>query len=124
VSDKEYSFGCETKQVHYDSLIEEGVKYTMRIVCSQGFNVIAIVNQVKLNAPLKKLVQELLSIQESLQSAQKEALVWKRKLSKLPALERQYRAKVAEAKLSQTEEGRSIVENLINSVENSVLKLN
>jgi len=58
-----------------------------------------------------------------LAEAREAAVDWRRKLSQIPTLERQYRARLAEAALSKTEEGQQLLDALSGDFEADVLAL-
>lgn len=68
-------------------------------------------------------VKECLALQNASTNAKAEALTWRKKLANIGKLERQYRGRLAEQKLSKTEEGRNIVQALTEGVENDILAL-
>lgn len=69
-------------------------------------------------------LQELIQKDRELITATKEEIVqWRRRLSKIDSLERQYRAKFAEASLSQSEAGRALLDAIDSKHEEDVLAL-
>jgi len=52
-----------------------------------------------------------------------EALSWRRKLSNVPMLERQYRAKIASAKLQTSEDGQRLLSMLTDDLDEAILAL-
>jgi len=73
---------------------------------------------------------ELLALEAKIEEAKDEvsrcsavALEWRKKLSNIPMLERQTRAKLAEAKLSETEDGQKVLELLSKDTEATFLAL-
>jgi len=71
----------------------------------------------------KALVTKIKSDGESLVTAKSTAVEWRRRLAQLPTLERQYRARLAEATLSKTKQGRGLLEALGGDFEKDVLAL-
>lgn len=57
------------------------------------------------------------------EAASDRALEWKKKLSQIPQLERQYKAKIAEAKLKKTEAGVEMLKILTENLEQDILAL-
>lgn len=60
---------------------------------------------------------------EKLDNAREAAVSWRKRLAQIPMLERQYRARLAEATLSKTEHGKALLDALGNQFESDVLAL-
>jgi predicted RNA-binding protein len=67
--------------------------------------------------------KELSDLHEALTTVQQEALGWRKKLQSIPTLERQYKAKIAEAKLATSEDGLALLDILTGDLEKSMLAL-
>jgi hypothetical protein len=72
----------------------------------------------------------LVALEESVKQAQAtigplqtEALTWRRKLANVPLLERRARAKIAEAKLSESADGQQLLDLLTDDLEQELLAL-
>lgn len=72
---------------------------------------------------LQAMEVELTDLQEKLATATQEAMGWKKKLSNIPTLERQYKAKIAEAKLATTEDGQALLALMTDDLEANMLAL-
>lgn len=72
---------------------------------------------------LVAMEQELTDLQESLSVATQEAMGWKKKLASIPTLERQYKAKIAEAKLATSTDGQALLDLLTEDLESNMLAL-
>lgn len=57
---------------------------------------------------------------EKLTALKKESIDWRRKLSDIPMLERQVRAKLAKDHVSKTKEGKAMIEGLVNNFDETV----
>lgn len=71
---------------------------------------------VALEADLKKA-------DEDVAAAQAVALDWRQRLAQIPVLERRSRAKIAEAKLAESEDGNALLEMLTKDLESEYLAL-
>jgi hypothetical protein len=71
----------------------------------------------------QKLVAQLESDSQKLTDTRETAVDWRKKLAQIPTLERQYRARLAEATLSKTEKGQALLEALGGQFEQDVLAL-
>jgi len=69
--------------------------------------------QVKCAKEIQKLEQEHDRLYE-------DSIMWRRRLSDIPAIERQIRAKLARRQISQTQEGKEMVEELIKSIDGDI----
>jgi hypothetical protein len=72
---------------------------------------------------LVALEDELTDLQEKLATATQEAMGWKKKLASIPTLERQYKAKIAEAKLASSTDGQALLDLLTEDLEQNMLAL-
>lgn len=72
---------------------------------------------------LQAMEVELADLQEKLATATQEAMGWKKKLANIPTLERQYKAKIAEAKLATTEDGQALLALMTDDLEANMLAL-
>lgn len=72
---------------------------------------------------LQAMEIELTDLQEKLATATQEAMGWKKKLANIPTLERQYKAKIAEAKLATTEDGQALLALMTDDLEANMLAL-
>jgi protein subunit release factor A len=72
---------------------------------------------------LLAMEQELTDLQEKLSEATQEAMGWKKKISSIPTLERQYKAKIAEAKLASSQDGQALLDLLTEDLEQNMLAL-
>lgn len=79
--------------------------------------------RTKPSQTLAALVTALEAAKADHAEAQKEALGWRKKLSSVPALERQYRAKLAEAKLAESEDGQAVLDLLQKDLDETLLAL-
>jgi len=75
------------------------------------------------DATATELVEQLAADSQRLIDARETAVNWRRKLAQIPTLERQYRARLAEAALSKTQEGQELLEALSTNFEQDVLAL-
>lgn len=67
--------------------------------------------------------KNLTELQEELKAKNAEAIEWKKKLSNIPQLQRQYQAKIAEYRLNQTTRGAEILKLLTEDLEQKMLAL-
>ena len=74
-------------------------------------------------AATTKLKLKIAELQEQAKAAGEEAMEWKKKLTQLPRMERQYRARLAAARLQKDDIGREILEDLLGGVDDSVALL-
>ena len=65
----------------------------------------------------------LIELQEALRLKNTEAIEWRKKLSNIPQLQRQYQAKIAEYRLNQTTRGAEILKLLTEDLEQKMLAL-
>jgi hypothetical protein len=72
---------------------------------------------------LQAMEVELADLREKLATATQEAMGWKKKLANIPTLERQYKAKIAEAKLATTEDGQALLALMTDDLEANMLAL-
>ena len=69
------------------------------------------------------LKKEIKRIEEAKDKAISEGVTWKSKLSDMSAIERQMRAKVVEAELNKTAEGKALVDVLTKNYEDTIKML-
>jgi hypothetical protein len=77
-------------------------------------------NSLPMNKEQHKLVKLIHDEKNKLRLLKKDAIDWRRKLSDIPALERQVRAKLAKDHLSKSKEGKAMIQNLINNFDETV----
>lgn len=66
---------------------------------------------------------EHLEARQKMKEAEDEVLALRRKLSNMPQMERQYRAKLAAHRLQQSEQGQAVLETMLETVHADVLAL-
>lgn len=71
----------------------------------------------KIPAAVNKITKNIEAEEAALQAAKDECLLWKRKLTDIPSLERRARAAMAEQSLKQTSNGRALIERLSSELE-------
>lgn len=81
------------------------------------------VRTVKIPSDVVAKLTNLHKLEKQAKEAQESAVLWRRKLSNIDKLERTYRGRIAEQKLSQTEEGRSVIQALVGNVQDDILSL-
>lgn len=114
--------------VNYTSVFADNNKSTIKvgISISQQGNHGAFSFNTTVNTPHDVATESVLanSTIDELNSAREDVVNWRRKLSNLPSLEREYKAKLVEHQLSQSEEGKKLLNALdLNSFADSVLAL-
>ncbi len=94
------------------------------VVCtpSQGYRATFTVKAEPSEA-LQEKANAMVEATKAVAEAQEKALHWRKKLSSVPALERQYRAKIAEAKLGQSDEGKELLSLLTTDLDAALLAL-
>ncbi len=89
------------------------VAVEMRVTSTGGYNSsLCFSTTVPTTDAIKAQIAEITGIKASLQTAREEVVTWRKKLANLPALERQYKAKLVEAQLSKTEDGKDLLASL------------
>lgn len=78
---------------------------------------------LQVDKPTQLAIGRLGELEEELKEKRAECLKWKRRLSQVPALERKYKARLAQARLGKTEKGREILERLTGTISEDVLAL-
>jgi len=89
----------------------------------RGYGGTSFTVRVEPSPELKAKVADVVAGVKAVAEAQEKALHWRKKLSSVPALERQYRAKIAEAKLGQSDEGKELLELLTTGLDAALLAL-
>jgi len=105
----------------HGSVLNENKMLVMQININNSHS-----NYSKEVAPSKDLLKKMDQLAEGrvkVEKLQSEALDWKRKLVNVPMLERQYRAKIAEAKLGASNEGKQLLEMLTSGLDDAILAL-
>lgn len=111
--------------VKASSALPNGDSLQCQVCISQGngyYNVPFMVQGPK-SKELVELEQKLAGLLEQQAVIQKEALQWKKKLASIPTLERQYKARIAEAKLAASEDGQALLDMLTGDLEQNILNL-
>lgn len=91
---------------------------------SNGYrNSIKVAVSVSPNPTVKAALKRIEAAEEAKEAASEVALDWRRKLNNVPQLERQIRAKVAETKLRDSEEGQRMLEALTDGLDDEILAL-
>ena len=86
-------------------------------------NTATFVARFKPSTELQKLEADVEKVVFLVENAQTVALGWRKKLANLPLLERRQRAKLAEKKLSGSEEGQELLDRLTENFEAELLAL-
>jgi len=87
-------------------------------------NALSFDADIKLSASHKKIIAQIAGYSADLDAARLTVIDWRKKLSHLPTLERQYRAKLVEDQLNKTSDGKLLLESLdIDNFERQVLAL-
>ncbi len=79
--------------------------------------------QVPKSKVLKALEEERAELITKKAETEQLAMSWKKKLTQIPSLERQYKAKIAEAKLSQSADGKEMLDLLTADLDKNMLAL-
>lgn len=79
--------------------------------------------KVKPSLTLVELEERCAKAEENVKACQQEALEIRKKISNIPMLERKARARLAEAKLSETTEGAAVLEALTSQFEDDFIAL-
>lgn len=90
---------------------------------NRGYGGTSFTVKVEPSDALKAKAAGVVEATKAVAVAQEQALHWRKKLSSVPALERQYRAKIAEAKLGQSEEGKDLLALLTTDLDAALLAL-
>lgn len=106
-------------------LSEEGMLVAEVLVKSdsQGYDTAMFCNKVKPSPILTELEQRCAAAAESVKAIQQEALGIRKKISNIPMLERKARARLAEAKLSESSEGKAVLAALTSQFESDFIAL-
>ena len=112
----------EVKGVAHLGKDKPGILATIEI---RGHNSYGIEFRVKgeVSKELAALAVHRDQLQKQKEAASDKALEWKRRLSQIPQLERQYKAKIAESKLKKTEAGTEMLKLLTESLDQDILAL-
>lgn len=79
--------------------------------------------EVKKSLVLKSMQNDVKELNEKIVEAQRVAMEWKKKLANIPQLERQYKGKIAEAKLAESADGQMVLDLLTGDLEQQMLLL-
>lgn len=79
---------------------------------SGSYNRVELEKEVPLTAAQKQLIADTKAAQEAVKTAQTNVVAARQRLSRLPSLERQYRAALAERALASSEEGQAFLDAL------------
>lgn len=90
---------------------------------SSGYNTATFCNKVKPSLTFIELEQRCVAAAESVKAIQQEALGIRKKISNIPMLERKARARLAEAKLSESSEGKAVLAALTSQFESDFIAL-
>lgn len=99
---------------------------TFNVVLSVASRVVSFncAETIPLEDRPRRMLAAIATMNEEIAAARQELIDWRRRASQLPALERQYRAKLVESKLSETEDGQKILASLdLDSLNESILGL-
>lgn len=96
---------------------------TVSIELRKSYPYFSLTKRVPYTAAQRDLQQQRTAQEVALAAAQERAVTARRKLAKLPALERQYRALLAEKTLATTAEGRRILAQITSDVPSDILAL-
>jgi hypothetical protein len=88
-----------------------------------SYNRLALSKTVPYSDSQKTLRATITTTKEQLSAAQTEVVAAKQRLNKLPTLERQYRAALAEKTLASTEEGKALLDAISSDASTDVLAL-
>ena len=120
VSSKDH-WGVKRRDRNSDGLLENSVVVTAP---GGGYNKDAtFVATAEPSRTLLALETSLAAAEEDVQARQAEALRVRRRLANVPLLERKARARLAEAKLSESEDGRAVLAALTDEFEADFLAL-
>lgn len=78
---------------------------------------------VKTPASLKKILDQMAQQVKKAKEWSAQAMEFKKRLSRLPQLERKLRGRLAEQKLSKTAEGQAIIDSMTLNIQQEVMKL-
>lgn len=67
--------------------------------------------------------KEIRKLDEDHQVLVQDSLMWRRRLADIPAIERQFRAKIARIQIGQTEEGQALIDKLVESIDGDIKML-
>ena len=104
----ETSLPTEGKKLNYNVTIGENNNHYNSTTFS--FN-----GSIAINKSINKLIQEKIETEATLLDRQSEMIEIRRRISTLPALERRARANLSKIVLLQTEEGRALLEEVMNT---------
>lgn len=90
---------------------------------SGGYNGTEYVVKGTKSPDLLALEEEKKNLEEELEKATAVAIEWKKKLSQIPQLERQYKAKIAQERLEKTLDGQATLALLTDDLEQRMLAL-
>jgi hypothetical protein len=75
---------------------------------------------IAINKEQRDLTKSIHDADNRLRTSKSETIDWRRKLSDIPTLERQVKAKLAKDHLSKSKEGKALINGLINDFDNTV----
>lgn len=116
----------KTKIVATSVLTPDRTSITVNFSASMeaSYGSIQAVTHVPLNDEQKGLIARLSGLTEQLLTAREEVILWRKKLAQMPALERQYKAKLVESQLSRTDAGKVLLAALdLDNFEQQVLAI-
>lgn len=117
------SFGGKVITISGGQYREKGTLAISVIFEKSGYRGTEYVVKGTKSPDLLALEEEKKNLEEELEKATAVAIEWKKKLSQIPQLERQYKAKIAQERLEKTLDGQATLALLTDDLEQRMLAL-
>ena len=91
------------------------------VLCGDNEQIMYVVLETP--TAVQKKIDRLSCIRKDAEDDRKDLMAWKRRLTQVPQLERSYKARLAQHRLSQSSQGQAILKQLTDSIEKDVLAL-